>query len=80
MLAILSALVAGWFISWIGAVAGYLVFVAYAFLRTQLWANDPFIQLSVSAGHGMPTEARIERSVAALVIPPLVAYFVYWLV
>lgn len=85
MLAIISALLAGIFIfsksglliATISAVCGYAGFVAYAYVRSGMLVNDPINMLSLAAGHQPSGAIRVERFVAAILVPVILAYVTY---
>lgn len=85
MLVILSALLAGAFVfsksgfvtAAISAVCGYAAFVAYAYVRSGITVRDPIHRLSLAVGHPPNGAIRIERFVAAILVPAVVAYVVY---
>jgi len=85
MLAILSAVLAGAFvysksgfvIAAISAACGYAAFVAYAYVRSGITVKDPIHRLSLAAGRPPNGAIRIERLVAAILVPAVVAYVVY---
>ena len=79
MVAVMGAIIVGWFTSWVAAVVGYAAFVIYSYVRSRMWVNDPIVALSIATGE-FPRSQHIERAVSHIVIPPLAAYIAYRLV
>ncbi len=81
MLALISALAAGLFIflrfgpgfALVSVLLGYSAFIAYAYFRSRMWMKDPENSMAFAEGQEPRRAVRIERMVAAIVIPALVA-------
>jgi hypothetical protein len=82
MLALISALTGGLVVflrfgpgfALVSVLAGYTAFVFYALIRSRMWIRDPENSMAFAEG-GEPRRAvRVERMIASLTIPPLVAY------
>ncbi len=78
MLALFSALAAGLAVflgtglpgvALVSVLFGYSAFVAYALIRSRMWMKDPENSMAFSEGREPRRAVRIERMVAALVIP-----------
>ena len=84
MLAIITTVIAGgliffragFLVATISVFCGYAAFVAYAYLRSRMWMNDPSVAEALAAGRAPKRAIRIERTAAALLIPPVTAYLV----
>jgi hypothetical protein len=83
MLALISALAAGLIIflrpgygpgfALVSVLIGYSAFVAYAYYRSRMWMKDPENSMAVAEGRQPRRAVRIERTIAALAIPAMVA-------
>lgn len=84
MLAIIVTLIAGaliflragFLVATAAVFLGYAAFIAYAYVRSRMWMKDPAIAEAVAAGQELPRTVRIERTVSAILIPPITAYLV----
>jgi hypothetical protein len=82
MLALISALTAGLIIflrsgpgfALVSVLLGYSAFVAYAYFRSRMWMKDPENSMAFAEGREPRRAVRIERMIAALTIPALVAF------
>jgi hypothetical protein len=82
MLALISALAGGLIVflrfgpgfALVSVMLGYTAFVAYAFVRSRMWMRDPENSKAFAEGQEPRRAVRIERMIAALTIPALVAY------
>jgi hypothetical protein len=59
MVAVMGAIIVGWFTSWVAAVVGYAAFVIYSYVRSRMWVNDPIVALSIATGE-FPRSQHIE--------------------
>ena len=85
MLALITTLVAGlWVFMRSGLIpatasifCGYAAFAAYAYFRSQMWMKDPAVAAAIAEGREPNRAIRIERTVAAILIPLIFAYIPY---
>ncbi len=85
MLAIIVTLIAGtliffragFLVATASVFLGYAAFVAYAYVRSRMWMKAPGMEEALAAGRELPRTVRIERTVSAILIPPITAYLVY---
>ncbi len=85
MLALITTLLAGFLVFLrsgflIGTASifcAYAAFVAYAYFRSRMWMKDPAVAAAVEEGRQPPRAIRIERIVAAIVVPLIFAYIPY---
>ena len=55
----------------------YAAFAAYAYFRSQMWMKDPATAAAIAEGRQPSRAIRIERTVAAIVVPSIFAYIPY---
>ena len=85
MLALIVTLLAGFVVflrsglvvATVSIFCAYAAFAAYAYFRSQMWMKDPATAAAIAEGRQPRRTIRIERIVAAIVIPPAVAYIPY---
>ncbi len=87
MLALIVTLVAGllvfvrsgFVVATASVFCAYAAFVAYAYVRSRMWMKDPGTAAAIVEGREPGRAIRIERGVAAVVIPVIFAYIPYLL-
>ncbi len=57
--------------------SAYAAFAAYAYFRSRMWMKDPAVAAAIEAGERPSRAIMIERTLAAIVIPLVVAYIPY---
>jgi fumarate reductase subunit C len=85
MLALITTLLAGFIVflrsGLVVATASiflaYAAFAAYAYFRSRMWMKDPAVAAAIAEGRQPSRAIMIERTVAAIVIPAVVAYIPY---
>jgi hypothetical protein len=85
MLALITTLLAGFVVfvrsglvvATASIFCAYAAFVAYAYFRSRMWMKDPTVAAAISEGRQPSRAIMIERTVAAIVIPAVVAYIPY---
>ena len=55
----------------------YAAFAAYAYIRFRMWMKDPAVAAAIAEGRQPGRAIKIERTIAAVVIPAVVAYIPY---
>jgi hypothetical protein len=55
----------------------YAAFAAYAYFRSRMWMKDPAVAAAIAEGRQPERAIMIERTIAAIVIPAVVAYIPY---
>ncbi len=74
---ILVFLRAGFVVGTASVFCAYAAFVAYAYIRSRMWMKDPAVSAAIEDGRQVPRAIRIERIVAAIVVPLIFAYIPY---
>ncbi len=85
MLALITTLLAGMLVfvrsglvvATASVFCAYAAFGAYAYFRSQMWMKDPAVAAAIAEGRQPGRAIRIERTVAAIVVPAVFAYIPY---
>jgi len=85
MLALITTLLAGMLVFVMSGLVvatasifcAYAAFAAYAYFRSRMWMKDPATAAAIAEGRQPHRAIRIERIVAAIVVPSVFAYIPY---
>ena len=67
----------GFLVGAASVICAYAAFIAYAYFRSRMWMKDPAVEAAIAEGRQPPRAIRIERIVAAIVVPLVFAYIPY---